>query len=278
MREHARLWRAEDLGGLELLRARYVTHAFAPHAHEEFMIAVIEAGAVAATCRGTSHVAGAGDILLVNPGEVHAGQPARGTVWQYRALYPDADLLRAVAVDLAGAGGHIPRFPCYVVHDLEIAAALRRLHVTLERADAALLERQSLLIRALARLVARHAVDRPSPRRIGREHLAVRAARAYLDAHASEDVSLVTLARESALSPFHLCRTFHREVGLPPHAYQTQVRVQRARSLLRQGVPIADAATAAGFYDQAHLTRRFKRAVGVTPGQYVAASAASSPR
>ncbi|HYM70106.1 MAG TPA: helix-turn-helix transcriptional regulator, partial [bacterium] len=75
----------------------------------------------------------------------------------------------------------------------------------------------------------------------------------------------------------HLCRTFHREVGLPPHAYQTQVRVERARSLLRNGVPIAEAAAAVGFYDQAHLTRQFKRVIGVTPGQYVGAAAPRAP-
>ncbi|HYM69658.1 MAG TPA: AraC family ligand binding domain-containing protein, partial [bacterium] len=198
MHDLARLWRAEDLGGLELLRARYVTHVFAPHAHEEFMIAVIEAGATTATCRGKSYVAGAGDILLVNPGDVHAGHAAGGTVWQYRAFYPGIDLLGRVAAEFAGARGDMPRFPHYVVRDPEVAAALRRLHIMLERASAALLERQSLLIRALARLVARHSAGRPRPRRVGREHQAVRAARAYLDAHASEDVSLVALARASS--------------------------------------------------------------------------------
>ena len=82
-------------------------------------------------------------------------------------------------------------------------------------------------------------------------------------------MTLPDLARCAGLSAFHLCRVFGATVGMPPHAYQTQVRVRRAKSLLRAGVPIAAAATAAGFYDQAHLTRHFKRIVGLTPGRYI---------
>jgi transcriptional regulator GlxA family with amidase domain len=55
----------------------------------------------------------------------------------------------------------------------------------------------------------------------------------------------------------------------PPRQRQTQVRVRRAKSLLRAGLPIALVAAEAGFYDQAHLTRHFKRIVGLTPGRYV---------
>jgi AraC-like DNA-binding protein len=63
---------------------------------------------------------------------------------------------------------------------------------------------------------------------------------------------------------------FKDRVGLTPHAYQDQLRVRRAKQLLDREVPIAQAAVEAGFYDQAHLTRHFKRVMGVTPGRYVA--------
>jgi AraC-like DNA-binding protein len=58
-------------------------------------------------------------------------------------------------------------------------------------------------------------------------------------------------------------------VGMTPHSYLTQVRVRHAKSLLSAGLPITQVATEAGFYDQAHLTRHFKRIVGLTPGRYV---------
>jgi AraC-like DNA-binding protein len=89
-----------------------------------------------------------------------------------------------------------------------------------------------------------------------------------LDDHAAESVPLQTLARFAGLSAFHLCRVFREAVGMTPHAYQTQARIRRAKSLLRAGMPITEVAAEVGFYDQAHLTRHFKRIVGLTPGRY----------
>jgi len=82
-------------------------------------------------------------------------------------------------------------------------------------------------------------------------------------------VTLEALARHAGISAFHLCRVFRQTVGMTPHAYQTQVRVRHARSLLRAGLPITTVAAQTGFYDQAHLTRHFKRIVGLTPGRYL---------
>jgi AraC-like DNA-binding protein len=61
-------------------------------------------------------------------------------------------------------------------------------------------------------------------------------------------------------------------IGLPPHAYLTQIRANRARAMLLRGVTPAAAAYRCGFCDQSHLTRIFKRLFGVTPGAYVATS------
>jgi AraC-like DNA-binding protein len=83
-------------------------------------------------------------------------------------------------------------------------------------------------------------------------------------------VTLRDLARQTGLSPSHLCRVFRQGTGMTPHAYQLQIRVRRAKTLLLAGCPIAQAATEAGFWDQAHLTRHFKRTIGVSPGRYVA--------
>jgi AraC-like DNA-binding protein len=131
-----------------------------------------------------------------------------------------------------------------------------------------MLERESRLLEAFVNLVARHAVDKLPARRIGSEHRAVKRAREYLESLPSENISLEGLAREAGLSPFYLSRVFREETGLPPHAYHTLMRARLAKTLLAQRVPITQVALEAGFYDQAHLTRHFKRIFGVTPGQY----------
>ena len=88
---------------------------------------------------------------------------------------------------------------------------------------------------------------------------------------------LADLAAEAGLSRYQLLRSFRAEVGMPPYAWLAQHRVARARLLLDRGHRPAEAAALAGFADQAHLTRWFRRVVGVTPGAY-AASVHPAPR
>ncbi len=226
------MWRAEDLGGLELFRATISEFTFHPHAHEEFFIALTETGLATPTYRGDRHVIGPGDLIVLNPEEAHAGGPPAEGSWTYRALY-------------------------------------RRFHRLSELPGSSLLEREAYLAATLVLLVSRYAAPRQAPRSPGRERRAIRLSREYLEEHAEENVTLQALARFAGLSAFHLCRVFRDSVGMPPHSYQTQVRVRRAKSLLRAGLPITQVAAEAGFYDQAHLTRHFKRIVGLTPGRYV---------
>lgn len=96
----------------------------------------------------------------------------------------------------------------------------------------------------------------------------VRRAVEHIEGRLAETVTLDDLAAHAGRSKYHLLRTFSREVGMPPHAYQTRARVLRARDLLESGVPPARAALETGFADQSHLTRHFKRLLGTTPGRY----------
>jgi AraC-like DNA-binding protein len=257
------MWRAGELGGLELLRATLTEFAFHPHAHEEYFIALTEAGRCAPTYRGDRHVIGPGDLIVLNPEETHAGGPPAAAFWTYRALYLSPGLVRQVT-----AGPAAPRFGGDVVRDRDIAARLRRFHRLSERPESGSLELQTCLAGALFALAVRQAVPPQAPIPASREPRAVRLSREYLEEHAQENVTLQALSRSAGLSAFHLCRVFREAVGMTPHAYQTQVRVRHAKSLLRAGLPITLVAAEAGFYDQAHLTRHFKRIVGLTPGRY----------
>jgi AraC-like DNA-binding protein len=265
------MWRAEELGGLELFSATLTEFAFRPHAHAEFFIGLTERGLATPTYRGGTHVIGPGDLIVLNPEEAHAGGPPADGSWTYRALYPGPELLREIATEVRG-GSRTPWFGGDVVRDREVASRLRRFHGLSERPGASMLERDAQLTEALALLVGRHAAPPGAPGPPGQEPRAVRRSREYLEEHAEENVPLHALARYAGLSPFHLCRVFREAVGMPPHAYQTQVRVRRAKSLLGAGLPIALVAARVGFYDQAHLTRHFKRTMGMTPGRYAEAA------
>lgn len=267
--ERAVFWRDRELRGLELLRAHYVTHRYAPHTHEGFAVGTIESGAETFRYRHATHVAPAGSVVVINPGEVHTGSAALPDGWRYRMLYPDAAILRDVASELSGRPRPVPSFAEPVLHDPELAGELLRLHAALE-AHVEPLERSTRLAAAFARLIARHADTLHLESDVPAEPALVRRLRDYLEEYASMPVRLEDLAALAGMSAFRTLRVFEQATGMPPHVYLTQLRVARARPLLIQGTPPAQVAAQVGFYDQSHLTRHFKRIVGVTPGQYAA--------
>jgi AraC-like DNA-binding protein len=266
--EVARYWRHAGVPGVDLLRARYVTHRYTRHAHETFTFALIEAGVEEFSYGGTLLRAGAGGVALLNPDMVHTGQAGAPEGWAYRVLYPEPGLVAGVAADLGWRLG-TPSFPETVVYDARSARLLRAAHVAAEHGDR--LGASSLLRTTLAGLLRAHA--RPGDRAGAvpgpyRSPAAIGTLRDLLADRLADPPSLDDLARELGMNPFALVRSFRAETGLPPHAYVNHLRVRLARQLLDSGVAPADVAARAGFADQAHLTRHFKRVVGVPPRSY----------
>jgi AraC-like DNA-binding protein len=266
----ARAWRCADLGGLELFRATISEFSFRPHGHEEFFIALTESGTAAPAYRGGRHLIGPGDMIVLNPEEAHAGGPPPGASWGYRALYPSWQLMRQVAEEFAPGGTATPRFVPAVVRDPRAAALLLRFHQLSQSPGRDALHREACLVAGLTLLAGRHAARSRPPRPPGSEPRGVRLAADFLRAHSGEEVTLRDLVRLTGLTPYHLCRVFRQATGLTPHAFQIQARVRHARALLLAGCPIAQAATEAGFCDQAHLTRHFKAITGLSPARYLA--------
>ena len=102
-------------------------------------------------------------------------------------------------------------------------------------------------------------------------------AREYLRAHLCEPVPTATLTCSSGFTEWHFIRAFHREFGLPPHAYHVHLRLAAACELLSEGLPVSTAAYECGFADQSHLSRKFKDVYGMTPAVWAAAVVDTSP-
>jgi len=267
-RESAIFWHEPALSNLELLRASYVTHTFAPHTHEGFAIGVIESGAETFSYRRAHHVAAAGSIVVIGPNEMHTGQALTPHGWSYRMLYPALDLLQRAASEAAGTPHNVPFFSAAVFQDAALAGLIWRLHLALENPATSILERESRLLWTFTHLVTRHADQSPVVRAAKPDHEYVQRIRQHLETHFAQNLSLDDLANLVHVSPFHLLRVFRAAVGLPPHAYLNQVRVRQAKTLLAANVPLADVALQTGFADQSHLSKQFKRIVGVAPGVY----------
>jgi AraC-like DNA-binding protein len=268
VKETTTFWHAGDIGELELLKASYVSHTFSRHTHPGYVIAIIERGVEAYDYRGRTHFAMPGDIVLINPDTVHTGHAGVKSGWSYRVFYPSIDLLQGLAEDMAQNKGNMPYFETTVIRDPLLARDLQKLHRILER-SASRLDRQSRFNATMGRLLAKHAGNPPQIMPPRHEHRALQKAVAYIHGTLCENISLEALSAHAGLSPFYLSRVFTRHMGLPPHTYRKQLRIHKAKQLLRRRMPISQVAVETGFADQSHLTRHFKQIVGVTPGQYI---------
>jgi len=257
-RDRAVWTRVERIQGtpLDLLAAWFPRHRYAPHAHEEWSIGTCTHGIEEISYRGVRHRSGAGAVVVIEPGETHTGGPAMPGGFAYRALYPARELLPE--------GLH---FGAPIFDDPELATELLRTHRMLSEGGD-LLQAESRLLATLGALAVRHARPGPDLARTANGAGIARTVMDRLADQAADPPTLGTLAAELGLSRYQVLRSFRDAVGMPPYAWLAQHRVARARALLAAGYRPAEAATAVGFADQAHLTRWFRRVLGVTPGVY----------
>lgn len=230
------------------------------HTHDQFGFGLIDAGAQRSLSGRGVVEAGLGDVITVNPGEVHDGAPI-GAARRWRMLYLDPEIV-ADLLDRSTA----PEFTAPVLAEPPVArlvdAVLRA--ATADSPDPLAWEGPLLV------LLRRLGAMRPA-RSGGGAPAAVRRALALMDDDPAAPQSLADLAAVSGLSRFQILRAVARATGLTPHAYLMQRRVQRARRLIDGGMALAEAAAASGFADQSHMTRVFTRVFGLPPGAYAAA-------
>lgn len=271
----AEYWRP-PIDGVEVLHARFARHEYPRHAHDATVVALMDSGAAAFRYGGENHVAPAGSVFFINAGAVHTGCLADPDGYRYRVLYLGSLALDQLAPRWHSGSSHLI-LRDVVVWDRELATLLHRTHSVLA-AGGPLSLQEELLLSVSEYLLSRYAETRLPAAAADGGHRAVAVAQEYLESHVAADVPLRDLAAIASSSPHRLVRMFTSKIGMPPHAYQMQLRVRAARRLLAAGVPAASVAVQAGFYDQAHLTRAFKRYTAVTPHQYRQCVERSVPR
>lgn len=241
-------------GVAEVLHAHFDAHAYPAHVHDFWTVLLVDAGGVDYTLDGRARQAVAGTVNVLPPYVSHDGRSASPGGFDKRVLYVDERWLPA---RLTGAALRSPS-----LRDPALATAVSSLHSAL--ADP--LEAESRLALVAERIASHLSSAVPGP---ARDAGLARLVRSRLDAPAPP--TLDALARELGTHPSHLVRVFRREYGLPPHRYVVGRRLDHARRLLLDGVPIAEVAAATGFHDQSHLTRHFRALLGTTPGAFRAA-------
>lgn len=250
---------------VEAYQFQGVMQAFPNHFHEHYVIGFIERGRRNLKVRGGCHLTAPGDLLLFNPGENHACEAQDGQPLDYRCINIEPAVMARAAQEIFG-NERQPLFAQPVVFHCEFIDELRELHTMIIRGERGVQkeERFYFVLEQLLRDYAEAGEREP----IAERRAEVKAVCSYLAAHASEPVSLDTLGEIAGLSKYHLLRAFTKETGITPYSYLETIRIDRAKTLLRQGIVPAEAALCAGFSDQSHFTNAFKRFIGLTPGQY----------
>jgi AraC-like DNA-binding protein len=244
--------------GFARAEAHFRTMAFTPHRHDSYAIGITLRGVQSFGYRGTTEHSEAGCAFVIHPDEKHDGRAGTDEGYGYRIMYI-APRLIAQALDFRP----LPFLRNPVTRETRLRGAI---FAALAETDAPLDDLQfDDIITALADALA---INDPVPGGARRTACgrALRLARDSLDEPGT--VSSAALEKLTGLSRFTLCRQFRQTFGTSPHRYVTMRRVERARRLMAAGHSLADAAAASGFSDQSHMTRQFKQAYGVAPGQW----------
>lgn len=250
----------QDVGLLgsrvELIDAQLRVGAFSPHRHDTYTIAVTTAGVQSFNYRGNRWRSLPGQVMILHPDELHDGYCCDQSGFSYRAAY-----LPPAHVQTVVGGAALPFLSEGVLTDADLAdLALRLIAICTTGND--LFGYQDAL-QQLVSAMQRREGSRPTSRTVNRE--AVMRVREFLDSVPSPGTNLDQLEELAGYDRWQLSRDFRSLLGTSPYRYLQCRRLERAGQLLRNGLGLAAAAHEAGFADQSHFGRVFRRTFGTTP-------------
>jgi AraC-like DNA-binding protein len=260
---------APGAAGLERIEAFFRGRAYAPHRHDTYAIGYTMAGVQSFDYRGEALSSLPGQVIVLHPDERHDGRSGSAEGFRYRMLYVEPALIRA-----AGGTAALPFVAGAVSADRRLRAAVHDALADLDEPLDELRRGDILLALAEALQAAAGGTARAVPGAI--DAAAVERVRQFLRARVGGAVSLAALEAVAGLDRWTLARQFRAACGTSPYRFFAMRRLDRARALIARGAALADAALAAGFADQSHMTRHFKRAYGLPPGRWAALAAGAA--
>jgi AraC-like DNA-binding protein/quercetin dioxygenase-like cupin family protein len=262
--DHGKGWikRAESAGGLERIEAFFAGRGYDMHRHDTYAIGHTLAGVQSFQYRGAVRNSLPGGTVVLHPDEKHDGQAGAEGGFRYRLIY-----VQPAAIQEVLGGRALPFIDGGLSADARLyQAAGRFLRPVEERTDA--FEYEDALF-DLAHALDSAGGGGAAAGQKAADYRAASLARAWLDEAPEDGVSMVALERVTGRNRWSLSRDFRLLFGTSPYRYVTMRRLDAVKRMLRDGQTLADAAAAAGFADQSHMTRHFSQAFGVSPARWV---------
>lgn len=262
-----RFWRDDALPFIE---ARSIADGrevcYTRHAHAHFSIGAITAGRSTYVHEQSQFEVGAGTVVLMNPGDVHACNPIDDQPWSYLMLYVETPWLTDLQHQLGFSDDlAFRRFAVTHTQDADLFTGLQALYQVLVDPQQDILRKQSAAVEFFSEVQWRL---NPIDSALREPNFKLERAADFIREHCTQMLKLEDICEAAQLSPSYLIRAFKQHYGMTPHAFVVNQRIQFARDQLRNGKLIADVALEAGFADQAHFQRAFKQHLAATPGQY----------
>jgi AraC-like DNA-binding protein len=259
------LWRKKHLFNIDFAQYRLSNHSFSKHFHDHYVIELVTMGADEFYCSGNKFIAASNQLVFINPGEVHTGSTVSGSPLCYFSFYPHRAALDEVALALEINLPHDFSFKDTLLQDPIQAQKMTRLFALFQQPGNDEKEEEAFL-ELMHDMFCASAKD--APREPRKDSDRITSLVGFIKNNFSKPISLQDLSDHINLNLFHVIRMFKQSTGLSPYDYLIHTRIEFAKTLLKKGRQVQEAAQAAGFYDASHFCRLFKRTTGISPKDY----------
>lgn len=242
-----------------------------PHFHDEYQIGFVSEGAIENTYRKRKVLVTPQKLYIIQPGEIHAEDLVKAQTLRFCfAFINPQQLSQSVDEMTDGKQVNVDFNHLLVTNNLLNNQLVENtdLFFSAVQYTSSSLEYETRFLNWLTSVLANCSTSKLAFKPLGNEPKAVEAVKVYLADNFAQPTPLALLADVASLSKFHLLRSFVKETGMTIHDYQTQLKICKAKELLKKGKPIVDVALELGFFDQAHFSKCFKRFTSQTPGRF----------
>ncbi|MCK1791089.1 AraC family transcriptional regulator [Pseudomonas violetae] len=247
-------------GRVERIEAWFGGHGYDPHRHDTYSIGRTLSGVQSFHYKGSLQHGMPGNTLILHPDELHDGMAGTEAGFRYRMAYVDPALIQQVL-----GGEPLPYIGGGLSNDSRLYRASEPFVQAMDHPLEALEEQDALFDLASA---LRAVAGKPRGRK-RLDYQAAKMARDFILAHMNHGITLDLLEHACGRERWSLSRDFRTLYGTSPYRFMTLRRLDQARGLIQDGFPLVDAALAAGFHDQSHMTRHFTRCYGVSPSRWL---------